>query len=177
MPKCIKPSCNRGCCGHDHSSKAEQAPSIVDIEVVRKILSQAVVNMCKRAIACAEGELTRDELAEKDMKLMEWLGETFCGNNSHFEPGPEDWTTEGLAEYIKQALPQIEENPEGEEMSSDEVVVKACAIFVEEAYKAIHDALKAGFPLLDADELPAPVASFVRTWTLLFVGAPMGSNN
>ena len=71
MPKCIKPSCNRGCCGHDHSSKAEQAPSIVDIEVVRKILSQAVVNMCKRAIACAEGELTRDELAEKDMKLME----------------------------------------------------------------------------------------------------------
>ena len=78
-----------------------------------------------------EGELTRDELAEKDMKLMEWLGETFCGNNSHFEPGPEDWTTEGLAEYIKQALPQIEENPEGEEMSSDEVVVKACAIFVE----------------------------------------------
>ena len=51
MPKCIKPSCNRGCCGHDHSSKAEQAPSIVDIEVVRKILSQAVVNMCKRAIA------------------------------------------------------------------------------------------------------------------------------
>lgn len=83
MPKCIKPSCNRGCCGHDHSSKAEQAPSIVDIEVVRKILSQAIVNMCKRAIACAEGELTRDELAEKDMKLMEWLGETFCGNNSH----------------------------------------------------------------------------------------------
>ena len=177
MPKCIKPSCNRGCCGHDHSSKAEQAPSIVDIEVVRKILSQAVVNMCKRAIACAEGELTRDELAEKDMKLMEWLGETFCGNNSHFEPGPEDWTTEGLAEYINQALPQIEENPEGEEMSSDEVVVKACAIFVGEAYKAIHDALKAGFPLLDADELPAPVASFVEAWTLLFVGAPMGSNN
>lgn len=177
MPKCIKPSCNRGCCGHDHSSKAEQAPSIVDIEVVRKILSQAVVNMCKRAIACAEGELTRDELAEKDMKLMEWLGETFCGNNSHFEPGPEDWTTEGLAEYIKQALPQIEENPEGEEMSSDEVVVKACAIFVGEAYKAIHDALKAGFPLLDADELPVPVASFVESWTLLFVGAPMGSNN
>ena len=80
MPKCIKPSCNRGCCGHDHSSKAEQAPSIVDIEVVRKILSHAIVNMCKRAIACAEGELTRDELAEKDMKLMEWLGETFCGN-------------------------------------------------------------------------------------------------
>ena len=111
------------------------------------------------------------------MKLMEWLGETFCGNNSHFEPGPEDWTTEGLAEYIKQALPQIEENPEGEEMSSDEVVVKACAIFVEQAYKAIHDALKAGFPLLDADELPAPVASFVESWTLLFVGAPMGSNN
>ena len=159
MPKCIKPSCNRGCCGHDHSSKAEQAPSIVDIEVVRKILSQAVVNMCKRAIACAEGELTRDELAEKDMKLMEWLGETFCGNNSHFEPGPEDWTTEGGG------------------MSSDEVVVKACAIFVGEAYKAIHDALKAGFPLLDADELPAPVASFVESWTLLFVGAPMGSNN
>ena len=108
--------------------------------------------MCKRAIACAEGELTRDELAEKDMKLMEWLGETFCGNNSHFEPGPEDWTTEGLAEYIKQALPQIEENPEGGGMSPDEVVVKACAIFVGEAYKAIHDALKAGFPLLDADE-------------------------
>ena len=44
-------------------------------------------------------------------------------------------------------------------------------------YKAIHDALKAGFPLLDADELPAPVASFVESWTLLFVGAPMGSNN
>ncbi len=108
---------------------------------------------------------------------MEWLGETFCGNNSHFEPGPEDWTTEGLAEYIKQALPQIEENPEGGGMSSDEVVVKACAIFVGEAYKAIHDALKAGFPLLDADELPAPVASFVESWTLLFVGAPMGSNN
>ena len=47
----------------------------------------------------------------------------------------------------------------------------------EETYKAIHDALKAGFPLLDADELPAPVASFVESWTLLFVGAPMGSNN
>ena len=70
-----------------------------------------------------------------------------------------------------------EENPEGGGMSPDEVVVKACAIFVGEAYKAIHDALKAGFPLLDADELPAPVASFVESWTLLFVGAPMGSNN
>lgn len=177
MPKCIKPSCNRGCCGHDHSSKAEQPPSLVDIEVVRKLLSQAVVNMCKRAMACAEGELTRDELAEKDLTLMEWLGETFCGNNSHFEPGPEDWTPAGLAEYIKQALPQITENPEGAEMSSDEVVVKACAIFVGEAYKAIHSALKAGFPLLDADELPAPVASFVESWTLLFVGAPVGYHN
>ena len=92
MPKCIKPSCNRGCCGHDHSSKAEQAPSIVDIEVVRKILSQAVVNMCKRAIACAEGELTRDELAEKDMKLMEWLGVTTVILNRALKTGqPKVW--------------------------------------------------------------------------------------
>ena len=107
MPKCSL-NCNRGC-GHDHSSKAEQPPSIVDIEVVRRILSQALVNMFKRSIACVQGEITEDERAEKDQKLVEWLGDTFCGKNPHFEIGTDDWNPDGLAQFILITVQEIAE--------------------------------------------------------------------
>lgn len=172
MPKCSL-NCTRGC-GHDHSSKAPQSPSIVDIEVVRKLLSQAVINMCKRVVAAAKGEISRDELVDKDLELTEWLGDTFCGRNKHFESGPEDWNPEGLAEFIKQTIPQITEVPFNEELDSDDIVFKACAIFVGEAYKAVEETLKSGVELTHPNSFPASVAAFIEAWTMLFVGAPSG---
>lgn len=172
MPKCSL-NCNRGC-GHDHSSKAPQSPSIVDIEVVRKLLSQAVVNMCKRVVAAAKGEISREELVDKDLTLTEWLGDTFCGRNKHFESGPEDWNPEGLSVFIKQTIPQIAEVPFEEDLSSDDVVFKACAIFVGEAYKAVEETLKSGIELNSSKDFPPSVEAFIEAWTMLFVGAPEG---
>ena len=167
MPKCSL-NCNRGC-GHDHSSKAEQPPSIVDIEVVRRILSQALVNMFKRSIACVQGEITEDERAEKDQKLVEWLGDTFCGKNPHFEIGPDDWNPDGLAQFIRMTVQEIAEKTE--EDTPEETIYEAAAYFCAKSYLVLRDTFQAGWEIEDANNLPPMLQEWVETWTMLFVGA------
>lgn len=167
MPKCSL-NCNRGC-GHDHSSKVEQPPSIVDIEVVRRILSQALVNMFKRSIACAQGEMTEEERAAKDKILVEWLGETFSGNNPHFESGPDDWNPDGLALFIRMMVHEIAEKIE--EGSSEETIYKAAAYFCEKSYLVLRDAFHASREIEDPNNLPSILQEWVETWTMLLVGA------
>lgn len=167
MPKCSL-NCNRGCC-HDHSSKAEQPPSIVDIEVVRRILSQALVNMFKRSIACVQGEINEDERAEKDQILVEWLGETFSGNNPHFESGPDDWNPDGLAQFIRMTVQEIAEKTE--EDSSEETIYEAAAYFCAKSYLVLRDTFHAGREIEDANNLPPMLQEWVESWTMLFVGA------
>ncbi|MVX55679.1 hypothetical protein [Parasutterella muris] len=167
MPKCSL-NCNRGC-GHDHSSKAEQPPSIVDIEVVRRILSQALVNMFKRSIACVQGEITEDERAEKDQKLVEWLGDTFCGKNPHFEIGPDDWNPDGLAQFIRMTVQEIAEKTE--EDTPEETIYETAAYFCAKSYLVLRDTFQAGWEIEDANNLPPMLQEWVETWTMLFVGA------
>ncbi len=170
MPKCSL-NCNRGC-GHDHSSKAEQPPSIVDIEVVRRILSQALVNMFKRSIACVQGEITEDERAEKDQKLVEWLGDTFCGKNPHFEIGPDDWNPDGLAQFIRMTVQEIAEKTE--EDTPEETIYETAAYFCAKSYLVLRDTFQAGWEIEDANNLPPMLQEWVETWTMLFVGAVGG---
>lgn len=167
MPKCSL-NCNRGC-GHDHSSKAEQPPSIVDIEVVRRILSQALVNMFKRSIACVQGEITEDERVEKDQKLVEWLGDTFCGKNPHFEIGPDDWNPDGLAQFIRMTVQEIAEKTE--EDTPEETIYETAAYFCAKSYLVLRDMFQAGWEIEDANNLPPMLQEWVETWTMLFVGA------
>lgn len=167
MPKCSL-NCSRGC-GHDHSSKAEQPPSLVDIEVVRRILSQALVNMFKRSIACVQGEITEDERAEKDQKLVEWLGETFSGNNPHFEIGPDDWNPDGLAQFIRMTVQEIAEKTE--EDTPEETIYETAAYFCAKSYLVLRDTFQAGWEIEDANNLPPMLQEWVETWTMLFVGA------
>ena len=167
MPKCSL-NCNRGC-GHDHSSKAEQPPSIVDIEVVRRILSQALVNMFKRSIACVQGEITEDERVEKDQKLVEWLGDTFCGKNPHFEIGPDDWNPDGLAQFIRMTVQEIAEKTE--EDTPEETIYETAADFCAKSYLVLRDTFQAGWEIEDANNLPPMLQEWVETWTMLFVGA------
>lgn len=167
MPKCSL-NCNRGC-GHDHSSKAEQPPSIVDIEVVRRILSQALVNMFKRSIACVQGEITEDERVEKDQKLVEWLGDTFCGKNPHFEIGPDDWNPDGLAQFIRMTVQEIAEKTE--EDTPEETIYETAAYFCAKSYLVLRDTFQAGWEIEDANNLPPMLQKWVETWTMLFVGA------
>lgn len=141
MPKCSL-NCSRGC-GHDHQLKAEQPPSLVDIEVVRRILSQALVNMFKRSIACVQGEITEDERAEKDQKLVEWLGETFSGNNPHFEIGPDDWNPDGLAQFIRMTVQEIAEKTE--EDTPEETIYETAAYFCAKSYLVLRDTFQAGW--------------------------------
>ncbi|WP_289163499.1 hypothetical protein [uncultured Parasutterella sp.] len=170
MPKCSL-NCNRGC-GHDHSSKAEQPPSIVDIEVVRRILSQALVNMFKRSIACVQGEITEDERAEKDQKLVEWLGDTFCGKNPHFEIGPDDWNPDGLAQFIRMTVQEIAEKTE--EDTPEETIYETAVYFCAKSYLVLRDTFQAGWEIEDANNLPPMLQEWVETWTMLFVGAVGG---
>ena len=165
MPKCSL-NCNRGC-GHDHSSKAEQPPSIVDIEVVRRILSQALVNMFKRSIACVQGEITEDERVEKDQKLVEWLGDTFCGKNPHFEIGPDDWNPDGLAQFIRMTVQEIAEKTE--EDTPEETIYETAAYFCAKSYLVLRDTFQAGWEIEDANNLPPMLQEWVETWTMLFV--------
>ncbi len=167
-------SCRPGGC-HDHSSRAPQSPSLVDLVVVRGIFSQAVVNMFNRAVACSQGEMTKEELDKKDLVLTEWLGDTFCGHNSHFEEGPEDWNPKGLAEVLRGILADNAVWEEGEEMPEDDesVIFTACAVFVAEAYKAILTSMQSGVAIDDTKNLPPEVDSFVETWAMVFAGAPV----
>ena len=89
-------SCRSGRCG-DFSSKAVGLPSLAAIDVVERILLQAVKNTAQRSVDASQGKLTRQDLVEADLKLVSWLTDTFAGRNRHFETA-EGWNPTGLAQ-------------------------------------------------------------------------------
>lgn len=172
MAGCGSRRCNTGACGHDHSSKAVQSPSLVDITVVRGIFAQAAVNLTKRAKLCAAGEMTRKEFDDKMTELTEWLGETFCGHNRHFEDGPEDWNPAGLAASLRGILGKNawDVPPEDDE----EAVFTACAVFTSEVLKAVLSCIQEGDDVDDPKNLPPALDEFIETWAMVFAGATFG---
>ena len=58
-------SCRSGRCG-DFSSKAVGLPSLAAIDVVERILLQAVKNTAQRSVDASQGKLTRQDLVEAD---------------------------------------------------------------------------------------------------------------
>ena len=73
-------SCRSGRCG-DFSSKAVGLPSLAAIDVVERILLQAVKNTAQRSVDASEGKLSRQDLVDADLKLVTWLTDTFAGRN------------------------------------------------------------------------------------------------
>ena len=162
-------NCGRSC-GHDHSSKAPQSPSVVDLEVVRTLLTQALINMERRTVKVNEKELNPEEATTKNWELVQWLTDTFCGRNSHFEVGPEDWNPDGLAQFIQLTIPKILEGKI--DPSPDDIVFEATTVFVRGSQNAVVSLLRSGGSLEDSDRLPPPLERFIESWAMLFVGAP-----
>ena len=102
MSRCSSCFSGGGC--RDFSSRAEQLPSLAAIDVVEKLLLQALKNTAKRAEMAARGEMSREELTEANQKLVDWLGLTFAGGNPHFQSA-EDWNPRGLAQYMREEMP------------------------------------------------------------------------
>ncbi len=162
-------------CGHDHSSRAPQSPSLVSLDVVREMLLTAFVNMGRRHFSLTQGQLTEEQVKEKDEYLVRWLTDTFCGNNRHFEVGPEDWNPHGLATYLKGALAPLREG--GEESfpeKDDEVLSLVFDLFVDQVSLAVDDCITDGYKLQDPKDLPATVDHFIEVWSMLLTGAPIG---
>ena len=88
-------SCRSGRCG-DFASKAVGLPSLAAIDVVERILLQAVKNTAQRSVDASQGKLTRQDLVEADLKLVTWLNATFAGRNRQLETD-EGWNPTGLA--------------------------------------------------------------------------------
>ena len=164
-------SCRPGCGCGDFSSKAERLPSLVSIEVVGDILSQAVKNTAARSEATAAGDMSPEELQAADAKLADWLGVTFSGGNSHFASG-EDWNPQGLGTYladmlageIRTVVGDVPEDPE-------EVVFAAAAVFMSELYAFLQEFARGGFSVAGAEATPMGGA-FINRWARLFTGAP-----
>ncbi len=164
------PSCRGRCCG-DFSSKAEQLPSLVSIEVVGDLLSQAVKNTAMRSEATAAGEMSPEELQAADAKLADWLGTTFAGGNAHFASG-EDWNPNGLGAYLADMLSSEIRTVTGAVPDDPEDVVYAvAAVFMTELYAFLQDFAQGGFSVAGAEKTPMG-AAFINRWTRLLTGAP-----
>lgn len=162
-----------GACGADHSSKAPQSPSLVNLEVVRSIFTQAIINMMRRHISNAQGELDTEKMLEKDEYLAQWIGDTFTGKNPHFETGPEDWNSSGLAQYMRENLAHLTEAKDLLTDDDEEVVYNISALFKEQAQAAISSFLADGNFSTYPEELPPYAAQFIEAWAMLYTGAPL----
>lgn len=166
MVKC--PTCNLGGC-KDFSSRAEQLPSLADIEVVRTLLTQALTNMCTRLRSVASGEMTREEAENKNRVLADWLTDTLSGCNRHFQSGAEGWNPEGLSEHLLSLFQGQENFP----FDCTRPIGSICLQFVAQAEEVSAELVKRGAFTPGQKELPAWSEAFVENWCLLLTGAPI----
>ena len=170
MSSCSRCATNSRC-GCDFSSRAEQKPSLVSIEVVSDLLFQAVRNSARRAQSVAEGGMTPEELQEADERLAGWLGSTFLGENPHFMSG-EDWNPYGLSLYLQDALSERFLAVTGEVPASPEAVVEsAVSLLMADLYELLHRAARRGVSMQGVEDSPA-AAAFINRWARLLTGAP-----
>jgi hypothetical protein len=52
--------------------------------VTEVVIRQAITNTWHRVEMVLAGEMTTDELQAADLKLVDWLTQTFGGENPHF---------------------------------------------------------------------------------------------
>ena len=84
-----------GCC-QSHATKREMGANISSCAVTEVVIRQAITNIWHRVESVLAGEMTTDELQAADLKLVDWLTQTFGGENPHFSAETE-WNGRGLA--------------------------------------------------------------------------------
>lgn len=117
--------------------------------------------------------MSEEELQGKSIILADWLKETFCGRNRHFENGAEDWNPVGLAEFILSVAPEIAAVDQiRTEEDAAKVIEEACSLFVQQISTASKIAFDSGIQIKNFNELTPPIRTLIETWSLLLVGAP-----
>ena len=167
------PGC--GYCGHcarDFSSREPGKPNLASIDVVGGILEQAVRNTLRRMQQVSDGNMSPQEAAQADDRLVNWFTETFCGRNKHFASA-EGWNPCGLADYIREVFSGDLQKAGRHAPSSDaEVVGWVSERFLQGFYELIENLPKAGTNFHEMEYAPR-VREFVAFWQSVLVGAPM----
>ena len=167
------PSC--GYCGHcakDFSSREPGKPNLASIDVVGGIVEQAVRNTLRRMQNVSDGDMSLEEAAQADERLVHWLTETFCGRNKHFASA-EGWNPSGLADYIREVFSGDLLKAGRHAPSSDaEVVAWVAYRFLRGLYELIKEMPAAGRNYPEMEYAPR-VRDFVSFWQGVLVGAPM----
>lgn len=157
-----------GCC-QLHATKRELGANISSCAVAEVVIRQAITNMWQRVQSVLAGEMTTDELQAADLKLVDWLTQTFGGENPHFTAETE-WNGRGLALSLLESMGDAIVERAGDEPLEDAptVLFFAFAHWVSEVYAVLGEAEVAERGL----ENNPILEGFIREWTLRLTGAP-----
>lgn len=169
-------SCRSGRCG-DFSSKAEGLPNLANIDVVERILLQAVRNTAQRSVDAASGKLTREDLVQADLRLVQWLSDTFGGRNRHFDTA-EGWNPTGLAQYLREGLGENIREFLGGKLPEDdyEMIGIGARLFLNNTYALLEQIGRMGNTNLSGLEQSDAVAGFIDYWSCLLTGCPIADD-
>lgn len=169
-------SCRSGRCG-DFSSKAVGLPSLAAIDVVERILLQAVKNTAQRSVDVSEGKLSRQDLVDADLKLVTWLTDTFAGRNRHFETA-EGWNPTGLAQYLREGMGERVRDVLGGKLPDGdyEMIEIGARLFLNNAYVLLEQIGLMGNGNLSGLEQNDSVLAFVNYWSCLLTGCPFADD-
>ena len=163
MSHCASNRCGpRGCGGgcSDFSSKAEQLPNLLAIDVVGTIFEQAIRNMTLRCASLESGLMSPEEYDEAKSKLIDWLVALFRGENPHFETNSE-WHQGALADFLREKLNRPTDSDAG-------VLRFAMTLFADDADQMAHEVVSQA-----SDERSnAARSQMARLWAHLMTGAP-----
>lgn len=157
-----------GCC-QSHATQRETGANISTWAVTEVVIRQAIANTWHRVEKVLAGEMTTDELQAADLKLVDWLTQTFGGENPHFTAETE-WNGRGLALALLETMGDAIVERAGEEPLEDAptVLFFAFAHWVSEVYAVLGEAEVAERGL----ENNPILEGFIREWTLILTGAP-----
>lgn len=157
-----------GCC-QSHATQRETGANISTWAVTEVVIRQAITNTWHRVQKVLSGEMTTDELQAADLKLVDWLTQTFGGENPHFTAETE-WNGRGLALALLETMGDAIVERAGEEPLEDAptVLFFAFAHWVSEVYAVLGEAEVAERGL----ENNPILEGFIREWTLILTGAP-----
>ena len=157
-----------GCC-QSHATQRETGANISTWAVTEVVIRQAIANTRHRVEKVLAGEMTTDELQAADLKLVDWLTQTFGGENPHFTAETE-WNGRGLALALLETMGDAIVERAGEEPLEDAptVLFFAFAHWVSEVYAVLGEAEVAERGL----ENNPILEGFIREWTLILTGAP-----
>ena len=157
-----------GCC-QSHATQRETGANISTWAVTEVVIRQAIANTWHRVEKVLAGEMTTDELQAADLKLVDWLSQTFGGENPHFTAETE-WNGRGLALALLETMGDEIVERAGDEPLEDAptVLFFAFAHWVSEVYAVLGEAEVAERGL---ENIPI-LEGFIREWTLILTRAP-----